>query len=287
MKIHLNRQGQSLGQFTALEVRSGFRDGKFFATDLAWQDGMPMWRPLGEVIDTIAPGESVDSPPALPETAEPAWERRGEVGAVPALFETVRAVLLEPAATFARLKLGGGFAGPLVFFIILQMVGIVATEAYNWTLRVLGLPGMVLSQENAAALTAQMGTSFGSLLWIVVAPVFLVFAAFVGTAITHVCLMLVGGARRPFESTFRVYTYVSGSIALFNLVPCCGWFVGFIWGLVAEIIGLSEVHHISRGRAAVAVLLPIFLCCGLVAAMVLAGWLAYGPAFLETLKNQS
>jgi hypothetical protein len=130
-----------------------------------------------------------------------------------------------------------------------------------------------------------LGTTYESLVWIVIAPVFLVVAVFFGTALTHVCLMIVGGAKRPFEATFRVYSYVLGAVALFNLIPCCGWCVGIVWGIVAEIIGLAEVHQIGRGRAAVAVLLPILLCCGLLAAMALAGWLAYAPAFLEMLKN--
>ena len=286
MKIHLNRKGQSLGQFYPPEVRSGFREGKFLATDLAWQDGMPMWKPLGEVIDTIAPGDSTDRPPSLPEAGAPAWECRGETGAVAALLETVRSVLLEPSATFARMMPAAGYTAPLVFFVILQMVGIVATEFYNGLLRVLVMPRMVLSEENAAAVASMLGSTFGSVLWIVIAPVFLVCFVFVGAAILHVCLMLVGGAKRPFEATFRVYAYVSGSIALFNLVPCCGWVIGFVWGLVAEIIGLAEVHGISRGRAAVAVLLPVFLCCGLIALMALAGWMAYSPALLEAWKNR-
>jgi hypothetical protein len=287
MKIHLNRQGKSLGQFYAPEVRAGFRDGKFLATDLAWQDGMPMWQPLGEVIATIAPGDSEDGPPALPPSGEPAWERREEGGAVIALFETVRAVLLEPAATFSRMNPAGGYGPPLLFCIILQMVGLVAIEAYNGVLRALVLPRLVLSEETAAVFTSMLGTTYESLMWIVIAPVFLVVAVFFGTALTHVCLMIVGGAKRPFEATFRVYSYVLGAVALFNLIPCCGWCVGFVWGIVAEIIGLAEVHQIGRGRAAVAVLLPILLCCGLLAAMALAGWLAYVPAFLEMLKNPS
>ena len=51
MKIHLNRAGQSLGQFTPEEIRAGFREGKFVGTDLAWRDGMASWQPLSEVID--------------------------------------------------------------------------------------------------------------------------------------------------------------------------------------------------------------------------------------------
>lgn len=287
VKIHLNRQGQSLGQFTPAEVRAGFSEGKFAASDLAWQDGMPMWKPLGEVIDEIAPDDSAAAAPALPVVEEPAWERRNEIGVVGALLETLRGVLLEPSVTFARLKLRGGFGAPLVFFIVLQMVGIIATEAYNWVIRHFNIPGMLLSEKEASAFTAQLGTTLGSLQWIVIAPVVMVAAAFVGAAITHVALMIVGGAKRPYEATFRVYTYVTGAIALFNLIPCCGWIVAFVWGIVAETVGLSEVHQIGRGRALLAVLLPLIVCCGLIVAAVLVGWLAMGPSILDALKSKS
>lgn len=287
MKIYLNRQGQSLGTFAPAEVRAGYSEGRFNASDLAWQDGMPMWKPLGEVIDEIAPSDGEETPPALVQESEPAWEHRGEVGLVAALLDTLRGVLLEPSATFARLKLRGGFGAPLVFFIILQMVGIIATELYNSVIRHFNLPGMFLPEKEATAFAAQMGSAMGSLQWIVIAPVIMVAAAFVGAAITHVSLMLVGGAKRPYEATFRVYTYVTGAIALFNLIPCCGWLVAFVWGIVAETVGLSEVHQIGRGRALFAVLLPLIVCCGLLFAAGLAAWLAMGPSFLEALKNKS
>ena len=84
MKIHLNRAGQSLGQFTPEEIRAGFREGKFVGTDLAWRDGMASWQPLSEVIDEIAPEtEESGVPPLLAAAGGLPWERRAEVGFSP------------------------------------------------------------------------------------------------------------------------------------------------------------------------------------------------------------
>ena len=86
VKIHLNRGGQSLGQFTPEELRAGFRDGKFAGTDLAWRDGMPMWKPLSEVIDELAPDASAGSESAAPAVAQDdgraGARRRAQRGAV-------------------------------------------------------------------------------------------------------------------------------------------------------------------------------------------------------------
>lgn len=116
MKVHLNRAGQSLGQFRPEEIRSGLRAGKFTGTDLVWRDGMASWRPLSEVIDEVAPETEEGALPPLPVRVEGLpWEHRGERGFFSAIFETIRAVLLEPKVAFAAMQQTGGLGPPLFF----------------------------------------------------------------------------------------------------------------------------------------------------------------------------
>lgn len=274
MKIHLNRAGQSLGQFTAEELRSGFRDGKFTATDLAWKDGMPTWRPLGEVIDEIAPetrGE--EQVPALPVAADGLpWERRAESGFFAALLETVRTVLLEPKAAFNTMKQTGGLGAPLFFFVLLATLGGAAGVFYQSVYSSLET-GATPEQQAISAMfssTATIGMT------IMLLPVFLAAFAFISAGLVHLGLMVVGGAKRPFEATFRVACYAGGSTAVLQLLPMCGTIASSIWNFVCMVIGLSEVHGISKGRAAVAVLLPSIVCCGLALAAITAVVMAAG-----------
>jgi hypothetical protein len=88
--------------------------------------------------------------------------------------------------------------------------------------------------------------------------------------------MVVGGAKRPFEATFRVACYAGGSTAVLQLLPMCGTIASSIWNFVCMVIGLSEVHGISKGRAAVAVLLPSIVCCGLALVAITAVVMAAG-----------
>ena len=74
--------------------------------------------------------------------------------------------------------------------------------------------------------------------------------------------MICGGAKQPFETTFRTYCYVQGAAYVFQVVPVCGALVGGIWALVCTCIGLSKAHDITIGRAVMAVLLPMIVCCG-------------------------
>jgi hypothetical protein len=89
----------------------------------------------------------------------------------------------------------------------------------------------------------------------------------IGAAITHVALMIFGGANQQFETTLRVLGYAQGSTAWLNVIPC-GAVAAFVWTLVQEIVGLAQAHETTQGKAALAVLVPIVICLGCVAAVV-------------------
>ena len=286
MKIHLNRAGQSLGQFTPDEVRSGFKEGKFTVTDLAWRDGMPMWKPLGEVIDEIAPdsalAEAGSVTPPVPVTAEAfPWEQRAEKGFLNALLETIRLVLLEPARAFRTMPPVGGMGAPLFFFVLLTTVGGVAGLAYQLVINAVnpaaGTPEQRMVAE-ALASTAVLGAT------IMILPFVFAALAFISSALTHLALMIVGGAKKSFEATFRVTCYAGGSTAVLQLLPVCGALAAWIWNIFLMVTGLSEVHGISKGRALFAVLLPTLVCCALMvgAAMMVAAVAGGAMGLLES-----
>jgi hypothetical protein len=93
-------------------------------------------------------------------------------------------------------------------------------------------------------------------------PVLLALGLFVGSGILHLCLMLVGGAKRSYEATFRVMCFAAGSAYPLMIVPICGGMISGVWCLVLECIGLTKVHDTSTGKAVLAVLLPLVVCCG-------------------------
>ncbi|MEX1110976.1 MAG: YIP1 family protein [Chthoniobacterales bacterium] len=287
MKIHLNRGGQSLGQFTPEEVRAGFRDGKFAGTDLAWRDGMPRWKPLSEVIDEFAPeapGGMEPVAPALPAADGIPWERRAEIGFFPGLFETIRAVLLEPSKAFSAMPMTGGLGAPLFFFVLVGSIGGLAGFGYQAVLNSIN-PSSTPQDAAMMALLGSTAVIGGS---IMIMPILLAAWAFMTSAMIHLALMVLGGANRPFEATFRVVCYSGGATAVLQLLPVCGAFAATIWNFIVVVIGISAVHKIGSGRAAVAVLLPTLFCCGLILAAVFALIAAAGglPALLEQAAQQ-
>src|SRR5204863_879753 len=93
-------------------------------------------------------------------------------------------------------------------------------------------------------------------------PLFVVIVLFVGSAVVHVCLMIVGGANKSFETTFRVLAFMHGSTGPLQMIPVCGGLIAGVWALIVNCIGLARAHETTTGRAVLAVFLPLIVCCG-------------------------
>ena len=59
-----------------------------------------------------------------------------------------------------------------------------------------------------------------------------------------------------------VIAYTAGSTSLILVIPICGGYIRGIVQIVYSILGLKSAHEISGFKATLAVLLPIFICCG-------------------------
>jgi hypothetical protein len=101
-------------------------------------------------------------------------------------------------------------------------------------------------------------------------PGLIIAGYFVTAAILHLCLLIVGGARRDFEATFRVVCYAVGP-NLFNIVPVCGGLVAWVWNATLNVIGIKETHEISAGKTLLALSLPALVFCGFVFVAVILG----------------
>ena len=97
---------------------------------------------------------------------------------------------------------------------------------------------------------------------LIVAPIFIAIGLFIWAALVHLFLMMAGGANKTFETSFRALSFAYGATALFAVVPCCGGIIAVIWGLIADCIAIARSHETDIGRAVIAVLLPLVVCCG-------------------------
>jgi len=217
-------------------------------------------------VDREAAGRQTAAAGGAPVSSSIPWQDRDRYrSALSAMAETIRAVLFHPADAFSRLRLEGSVWSALGYMLFLGTICTAIAQAMMLAFRVAG----------AAALGMQWGGLAGQPLSalvihaaavVVLMPVVVVINAFIGAAILHLCLIVVGGAHRSFEATFCVLAYSTGSTAVIQLVPLCGMVIGAIWNLVVEIRGIAAAHQTEAWRAALAVFLPMLFCCGLGAA---------------------
>jgi len=272
--IHIARNHQSLGSFSEEAVREGIHSGRFSSGDLAWREGMAEWRPLGEIapqwgMEIPAPSldpASLDETPfvALPaEGNSPAWEERASLGFFAALSQTIGDVLLRPTQTFASMKQKGGLANPLLYFVLLSSAMFAVSAFYQIAMTTMNSALFAPKIPHASSLPTGSSFSVALIGSVLLSPALYVVSAFISSGITHLCLKLLGGANRPFETTFRVICYAQASAAVLNIIPICGSLIGVIWGAYAIIIGLKEAQQTEGWRATLAITLPGLFCCGL------------------------
>jgi len=232
-------------------------------------------QPLPDPPEQFCPhcgGELTAAPRGTP------WEQRGRIGFMSALVETTQGVMAHPTEFFRAMPVTGGLGGPLLYAVLVGYVGLLAATVYVAIFQAVAGPSLFgLSQRgefNRILPYLQGGMSL--VFQVVFGPVLLAVGLFLFAAIVHLFLLLVGGAPRGFEATFRVACYAEAA-ALLRLIPLCGSPISTAYFLVLAIIGLSEAHGIGRGRAAAAVLLPLFLvccCCAAGIALMVGGFVS-------------
>src|SRR5881296_1466311 len=264
--IHVNRGATSLGVFSEEEVREGLRTGRFAPTDIGWREGMASWQPLSQFPELSAATAASSAPP--PQTGATArleplaprsglpWDERQTKGLLNAFIATLQMVLSKPVAAFTAMKREGGLGEPLLYAIIGGTFGAVFAITYNFVLR--SFTPFADRHDALPHLFAGLGWIF----LLVLTPLFVVIGMFVASAILHVCLMIVGGAKQSFETTFRVVCFAEGSVSPLLIIPFCGGLITGIWKIVLYCIGLARAHETDTGRAVIAVLLPLIVCCG-------------------------
>jgi hypothetical protein len=277
--IHVNRGATSLGVFSEEEVREGLRTGRFVATDIGWREGMANWQPLSQFPELGAAAPA--APPtqisagatseATQRTGLP-WEHRQERGFFNAFVETLVMVLTRPSEAFGVMKREGGLGEPLIYALIGGCLGGIVSLLFS-----LGLQSAGFFADRHDTFSAMAGMGAGSAAFIVLVPLLVIIGLFIGSAIVHLCLMIVGGANQSFETTFRVFAFSQGSTGPLQMIPVCGGMIAGVWALVCNCIGLARAHETDTGRAVLAVFLPLIVCCGAVLLIVfmfggLAAW---------------
>ena len=187
------------------------------------------------------------------------WEKPGT--AFPSnLIDTLKLFVTSPGEAFRQVPVNSELIKPILYAIIIGVIGSFAEWIYS-TLFGGITESLIPTPDTGSDMQGFAFTQGLGFLGVVLAIFIIPIALFIGSGIQHLVLMLIGGNNNGYMATFRSACYSSGTSSLASLVPICGSFIGLFWGIFLAITGLSELQNISKGKAALAVLLPILLIC--------------------------
>lgn len=211
---------------------------------------------------------------ATPETANKiiTWDDQGP-GFI-RLWNTWKESMSHPTRFFNQMPTNAGIGKPLVYYLILEFIGVVFGAIWLSMYTALHIPFFEFRTEQIPFLRdIPLYQILGA--WVIISPLFIIIMAFIMSGIYHLCLMMLGGNKKGFEATFRSWVYSLASTSLLGIIPFCGVYVAGIWGIVLTIIGFRETHRISTGKAVLAYFIPfitcLFLTCflGFLAALII------------------
>jgi hypothetical protein len=187
-----------------------------------------------------------------PEERFVPWES-GE-GFIGAFFRTTRDALFSSSRFFKKVGSGEGYLSALIYGLICGIIGSGGALVWQWYL---------FSQWFPVGKLSDMASGIYIMVLIVLVPFAIIFSLVFGSIVTHFCLMIVGGNKKGFQTTFRAISYAFAG-HLFAVLPFIGSTIGGIYFLILMIIGLRESHTISTGKAVLAIFLPFIVGVGLV-----------------------
>lgn len=179
-------------------------------------------------------------------------------------FETAKQVVFSPTQFFQQRQPEQDVMGLMKFATISLVISGVLTGlvaiAQNAILG--GLTMEVWISPVAGILGGVLGGTLGIL---------------IGGGILHIFVYLLGG--RGYMDTVNVAAYVTAIEAFFGWIPLVNIAAG-LYGLYVQVRGIENIHNMSTGRAAAAVLLPVLIV--LILAIGLYLWVATMTADLTT-----
>jgi hypothetical protein len=204
-------------------------------------------------MSTVPPG------PAPPPNPIP-WEARQTLGVLPAFFDTLGLFVTRPAEAWGRVRESGDTTSPLLFGIAVCWLSMAVQAILFRFAAVPMLPGALgrrfgmMSGFGGAALIGRL----------IVGPFIIAIVIFIGSAILHLCCMLVGAlqsSQSGFEGSLRAVCYSEVS-SLASIIPLVGGLIAIVWWIVLAVQGVERLHRTTSGKATAAVLIPVVVCCG-------------------------
>ncbi|OPX71924.1 MAG: Yip1 domain protein [Methanoregulaceae archaeon PtaB.Bin108] len=193
------------------------------------------------------------------------------------IIETAKGFLMQPVQAFQkarRIELGDA----IKYFIILLIINAILTVIVD-----LIMGSAILSAINQTMGQFGMGEIFlvetiGVVIGAIVLVIVSLIMVFIIGGWLHLFVYLLGG-RKGYLETVKALIFGSTPYMLIGWIPLIGIILGGIWSLILSILGIRELHQISTGRAAGAVILAAIIIVIIIA--LIAAWFIISLVSIE------
>lgn len=202
----------------------------------------------GAGVGRASPG----GPPPFEDPAE---------GFLGGLWRSWKESLLRPSRFFSRVGDGGTILRPLLYYLIVTVVGAFFTLMWQsvWI--------SLVQVEGYAEVGEAMAV--GPVLSFFFSPFVALVVLVMGVLVYHLGALVLAPDRQGMAATARVVCYAAGP-AVLAAVPVLGSLVAGVWTLVLQVVGLREAHRTTTGRALLMVFWPWLAFFALIVVAVLA-----------------
>lgn len=193
------------------------------------------------------------------------------------IIETAKGFLLQPVQAFQkarRIELGDA----IKYFIILLIINAILTAIVDLIMgsAILSVINQTMGQFGMGEifLAETIGVAIGAIVLVIVT---LIMVFIIGGWL-HLFVYLLGG-RKGYLETVKALIFGSTPYMLIGWIPLVGIIIGGIWSLILSILGIRELHQISTGRAAGAVILAAIIIVIIIA--LVAAWFIISLVSIE------
>jgi hypothetical protein len=167
-------------------------------------------------------------------------------------YEKVKGFMLEPSKTFDATK-EDTLEDALKYYVgITAIFSALSAVLFVFASKLLGsMMGGFGKMLGAGAGIA------GAISIFVMSLILIVIGAFIGGAIVHIFVYIVGG-RKGIAKTIIALMYADTPYLLFGWIPLIG-LIAAIWALVLNVLGIRKFQELTTGRAILAIFMPLII----------------------------
>jgi len=167
-------------------------------------------------------------------------------------WDKIKYIFSDPNLFFQKVKSEDGIKNSLLMYAIIGAFFSVISYAFSFGMLYSALPFMNMRSGGYGSLGG-----FGFVMLGVG-----IIMTFAYSGLIHV-IMIAFKSEGSYKDSYNAYTYSMIPFLILSVVPMVGFF-SIIYSFILMIIGTSNVHNVSKGKAALACLLPAVLVIGLV-----------------------